>query len=123
MKCRCNQERLVELSQLHQLRGRVGRSTKQAFAFFMVPVKKTLSSVALNRLKVIKNNISLGSGHIIALNDLKQRGPGFLLGYKQSGLIPVGFEFYSKLVSSFLNKRSLLPRLLLLRGFCRLVFS
>ena len=100
-----NNSHCFGLSQLYQLRGRVGRSGKQAFAFFTIPKGLFLSDSVLKRLETLKKHVVLGSGCAVALCDLKQRGPGFLLGYKQSGKVPVGFEYYSKLVSSFLLKR------------------
>ena len=93
------------LPQLYQLRGRVGRSKKQAFAWFLIPQKKQTSE-GKRRLKTIIKNTSLGSGYKIALSDLDIRGGGSLFGYKQSGEGGVGFEFYTKLISRVINKET-----------------
>ena len=93
-----NNAHLLGLSQLHQLRGRVGRSSYQAFAWFLVP-KKTITDNAIKRLKaIIKHNI-LGVGYNISLEDLTIRGSGSLFGYKQSGVGGVGFDYYTKLLA------------------------
>ena len=93
-----NNAHLLGLSQLHQLRGRVGRSSYQAFAWFLVP-KKTITDNAIRRLKaIIKHNI-LGVGYNISLEDLAIRGSGSLFGYKQSGVGGVGFDYYAKLLA------------------------
>ena len=93
------------LSQLHQIRGRVGRGEKQGFAYLLVPKNKKLSSSATKRLKTIETNTQLGSGYSIAHDDLEIRGGGSLFGYKQSGgFIDVGYDYYSKSLSkSFSN--------------------
>tara|TARA_B100000676_G_scaffold22326_3_gene19503 strand:+ start:31040 stop:33904 length:2865 start_codon:yes stop_codon:yes gene_type:complete len=88
------------LGQLHQIRGRVGRSNKQGFAHMVVPKGVVLTQKARLRLKTIEKNISLGSGYSIAKSDLEIRGGGVMFGYKQSGKsFDFGFEFYSKLMS------------------------
>jgi transcription-repair coupling factor (superfamily II helicase) len=93
------------LSQLHQIRGRVGRGEKQGFAYLLVPKNKKLSSSATKRLKTIERNTQLGSGYSIAQDDLEIRGGGSLFGYKQSGgFVDVGYDYYSKSLSkSFSN--------------------
>jgi len=100
-----NNAHLFGLSQLYQLRGRVGRSGLQAFAWFLIPNKaQTLNSQ--RRLKTIIKNTSLGEGYNIALSDLDIRGAGYLFGYKQSGEGGVGFEYYTKLISLAIKKQS-----------------
>jgi transcription-repair coupling factor (superfamily II helicase) len=87
------------LSQLYQLRGRVGRSDRPAYAFLLIPPDDTLSPVAKKRLAAIKEFSDLGSGFRVAALDLEIRGAGNLLGGEQSGHIEtVGFEMYMKLL-------------------------
>ena len=87
------------LSQLYQLRGRVGRSDRPAYAYLMIPPEESLSPVAKKRLSAIKEFSDLGSGFRIAALDLEIRGAGNLLGGQQSGQIDaVGFEMYMKLL-------------------------
>jgi len=87
------------LSDLHQLRGRVGRFDKQAYSYFIVPPKKTLSTQARSRIKAIEKYDGLGSGFQIAFEDLQIRGAGNLLGEEQSGYISaVGFDLYCRLL-------------------------
>jgi len=87
------------LSQLHQLRGRVGRGRERAYAYFLYPADQPLSEVALDRLKTIATNTDLGSGMRVALKDLEIRGAGNLLGGEQSGHIAdVGFDLYMRMV-------------------------
>ncbi len=87
------------LSQLHQLRGRVGRGRERAYAYFLYPPDQPLSEVALDRLKTIATNTDLGSGMRVALKDLEIRGAGNLLGGEQSGHIAdVGFDLYMRMV-------------------------
>ena len=93
-----NNAHLFGLSQLYQLRGRVGRSSTQAFCWFLVP-KNKITEDGYKRLKAIIKHSSLGEGYNIALADLNIRGAGSLFGYKQSGSGGVGFEFYSKLLA------------------------
>lgn len=87
------------LSQLHQLRGRVGRGRERGYAYFLFPGDKPLTEVALDRLKTIATNTDLGSGMRVALKDLEIRGAGNLLGGEQSGHIAdVGFDLYMRMV-------------------------
>ena len=87
------------LSQLHQLRGRVGRSRERAYAYFLYPADKPLTEVAHDRLQTIAMNTDLGSGMQVALKDLEIRGAGNLLGGEQSGHIAdVGFDLYMRMV-------------------------
>lgn len=93
------------LSQLYQIRGRVGRSHKEAYAYFMVPDRDRMSRDAIKRLKVLKQFTDLGSGLKISLHDMEIRGAGNLLGSKQSGQISsVGFELYSQLLERQIRK-------------------
>jgi transcription-repair coupling factor (superfamily II helicase) len=90
---------LFGLSQLHQLRGRVGRSRERAYAYFLYPGDRPLTEVALERLTTIARNTELGSGMQVALKDLEIRGAGNLLGGEQSGHIAeVGFDLYMRMV-------------------------
>ena len=87
------------LSQLHQLRGRVGRSRERAYAYFLYSADKPLTEVAHDRLTTIATNTDLGSGMQVALKDLEIRGAGNLLGGEQSGHIAeVGFDLYMRMV-------------------------
>ena len=87
------------LSQLYQLRGRVGRSDRAAYAYLLIPPQETLSPVAKKRLAAMKEFSDLGSGFRVAALDLEIRGAGNLLGGEQSGHIDsVGFEMYMKLL-------------------------
>ena len=87
------------LSELHQLRGRVGRSNKKAFCYLLTPPLSTLTGEARKRLRAIEENYELGSGFNIALQDLDIRGAGNLLGGEQSGFIAdVGYETYQKIL-------------------------
>ena len=87
------------LSQLHQLRGRVGRSTRHAYAYFTYKPDKQLSEVAEKRLAAIRDFAEFGSGFKIAMRDLEIRGAGNLLGAEQSGhMMSVGYDMYLKLL-------------------------
>lgn len=87
------------LSELHQLRGRVGRSNKKAFCYLLVPPLRTLTADARRRLQAIENFSDLGSGIHIAMQDLDIRGAGNLLGAEQSGFIAdLGYETYQKIL-------------------------
>lgn len=87
------------LSQLHQLRGRVGRGRERAYAYFLYPNDEPLSELAHERLTTIASNTDLGSGMRVALKDLEIRGAGNLLGGEQSGHIAdVGFDLYMRMV-------------------------
>ena len=87
------------LSQLHQLRGRVGRGRERAYAYFLYPADQPLSEIAIDRLKTIASNTDLGAGMRVALKDLEIRGAGNLLGGEQSGHIAdVGFDLYMRMV-------------------------
>ncbi|WP_309080385.1 transcription-repair coupling factor [Zhihengliuella sp.] len=87
------------LSQLHQLRGRVGRGRERAYAYFLWNAEKPLGEVALERLKAVAAHNELGAGFQLAMKDLEIRGAGNLLGGEQSGHIAgVGFDLYLRLV-------------------------
>ena len=87
------------LSQLHQLRGRVGRSSRRAYAYFTFPKGKSLTDIAAKRLGAIKEYAQFGAGFKIAMRDLEIRGAGNLLGSEQSGhLNAVGYELFIKLL-------------------------
>ena len=87
------------LAELHQLRGRVGRFTHQAYAYFIVPPKNTLSTISKARLRAIEKYSELGSGFQIAFEDLQIRGAGNLLGEEQSGyIVSIGFDLYCRLL-------------------------
>jgi len=88
------------LAELHQLRGRVGRSNRQAHAFFIVPSLNGISKQALRRLQAIEEFTDIGAGFNISMRDLEIRGAGNLLGTEQSGFInEVGFDLYVKLIN------------------------
>jgi transcription-repair coupling factor (superfamily II helicase) len=88
------------LGQMHQLRGRVGRSAQRAYAYLFHPADKVLSETAYERLRTIGDNTALGSGFKIAMRDLEIRGAGNLLGHDQSGPVAaVGYDLYVQLVA------------------------
>ena len=88
------------LSQLHQLRGRVGRSSRRAYAYFTYRKGKTLSEISTKRLEAIRDNAEFGAGFRIALRDMEIRGAGNLLGAEQHGhLDAVGYDLYLKLLN------------------------
>jgi transcription-repair coupling factor (superfamily II helicase) len=90
---------MMGLSQLHQLRGRVGRGRERAYAYFLYPPEKPLTETAHDRLQTIAANTDLGAGMRVAMKDLEIRGAGNLLGGEQSGHIAgVGFDLYMRLV-------------------------
>ncbi|WP_300607645.1 transcription-repair coupling factor [Trebonia sp.] len=87
------------LSQLHQLRGRVGRGRERAYAYFLYPTEKALSEVAHERLATVAQHTDVGAGMYVALKDLEIRGAGNLLGGEQSGHIAgVGFDLYVRMI-------------------------
>ncbi len=88
------------LSQLHQIRGRVGRSPRRAYAYFTYPGDKTVNEVATKRLEAIRDYAEFGAGFKIAIRDMELRGAGNLLGAEQHGhLDAVGYELYIKLLN------------------------
>ena len=95
------------LSELHQLRGRVGRSSRKAFAYLMVPPEASLTPVARRRLQAIESFSDLGSGIHIAMQDLDIRGAGNLLGAEQSGFIAdLGYETYQRILKEAVTELS-----------------
>ena len=100
-----NQAQNIGLSDLHQLRGRVGRSNKRAFCYLMVPPLVSITDDARRRLKAIESFSDLGSGFNIAMQDLDIRGAGNLLGAEQSGFITdMGFETYQKILAEAMEE-------------------
>ncbi|MDD5088567.1 MAG: transcription-repair coupling factor, partial [bacterium] len=93
------------VAQLHQLRGRIGRSSRKAYAYLLVPPKFEMSRVARHRLAALTNFSSLGAGFQVAMRDLEIRGAGNLLGREQSGYInAVGFEMYQRLIEEAVHE-------------------
>jgi transcription-repair coupling factor (superfamily II helicase) len=93
------------ISQLYQLRGRVGRSDRVAYAYLFYPEQRALSDLAMKRLEIISDFTELGSGFKIALKDLEVRGAGNLLGSQQSGDIgSIGFDLYLKLLDEAIRE-------------------
>src|SRR3954463_338197 len=93
------------LSDLHQMRGRVGRSNKKAFCYLLAPSQILLTSEARKRLKAIVDFSDLGSGFQIAMRDLDIRGAGNLLGGEQSGFInDMGFDTYMKILNEAMEE-------------------
>ena len=100
-----NQAQNIGLSDLHQLRGRVGRSNRRAFCYLIVPPLVTVTDDARRRLKAIEEFSDLGSGFNIAMQDLDIRGAGNLLGAEQSGFISeMGYETYQKILAEAMEE-------------------
>ncbi|MFW5775223.1 MAG: transcription-repair coupling factor [Chitinivibrionales bacterium] len=100
-----NRADAMGLSQLYQLRGRVGRSSEQAYAYLLTPSFKQIDEVSLKRLRALEQYTDLGSGFQIAMRDLEIRGAGNILGTKQHGFIAaVGFELYCQLLKEEVEK-------------------
>jgi transcription-repair coupling factor (superfamily II helicase) len=94
------------LSQIYQLRGRVGRSGEEAFAYLFVPPESQLKSVAMKRMKVLLENSDLGEGFKLAMSDLQIRGGGAILGAEQSGHIAaVGYEMFLELIEQAVQEQ------------------
>ncbi len=97
---------LFGLAQLYQLRGRVGRSARQATAYFLVPPLTELTPLAKERLKALKEFSELGSGFRLAAKDLEIRGAGNLLGHRQSGTMEaVGYEYFMQLLDQAIREQ------------------
>ena len=95
------------ISQLYQLRGRVGRADRRAYAYLLYPENRALSEIAMKRLQIISDYTDLGSGFKIALKDLEVRGAGNLLGRQQHGdILSVGFDMYIKLLDEAIRDLS-----------------
>ncbi len=93
------------LAQLHQIRGRVGRSGVQAYAYFLFPVAKPLAGLAAKRLEALADFSHLGAGYEIACRDLELRGAGNILGPEQHGFVSqLGFDLYSKVLSETISE-------------------
>ena len=93
------------LSQLYQIRGRVGRGERQGFCYLVIPKEDSLTVGAIERLKTIQENTDLGSGYRISIKDLELRGAGNVFGYEQSGYVSsVGYHLYCKMFNDELNK-------------------
>ncbi|MDT0539033.1 transcription-repair coupling factor [Croceitalea sp. P059] len=93
------------LSDLHQMRGRVGRSNKKAFCYFITPPHEVMTSDARKRIEALEQFTELGSGFNIAMKDLEIRGAGDLLGGEQSGFInEIGFETYQKILAEAIEE-------------------
>jgi transcription-repair coupling factor (superfamily II helicase) len=100
-----NYAHMFGLSDLHQMRGRVGRSNKKAFCYLLSPPLSTLTSEARKRLSAIEEFSDLGSGFNVAMRDLDIRGSGNLLGAEQSGFIAeIGFEMYHKILDEAIQE-------------------
>jgi len=100
-----NNAHRLGLSQLYQLRGRVGRGERQAFCYLFIPSGTRLEGAPFQRLKTLEQNTRLGSGYKIALKDLDIRGAGDLFGTKQSGAVSsVGFHMYNKILKDALDE-------------------
>ena len=93
------------LADLHQMRGRVGRSNKKAFCYLLTPPFNKIKDTAMKRLNAITNLSSLGDGFNIAMKDLEIRGAGNMLGAEQSGFIEeMGFSNYQKIIDEAINE-------------------
>ena len=100
-----NNSHLFGLSQLYQIRGRVGRGALQAYAYLLVPRVMHLSEKAFKRIKTIDQNTRLGSGYNISISDMELRGSGSLFGYKQSGGGgSMGYEMYTRLIQRTIHE-------------------
>lgn len=101
-----NRADMFGISELYQIRGRVGRSGQQAYAYFLIPAESGLTDMARKRLKTLQDNTSLGSGYKIAMRDLEIRGAGSLLGHQQTGHIAlVGLDLYLEMVEEAIQSR------------------
>jgi transcription-repair coupling factor (superfamily II helicase) len=98
---------MLGISQLYQLRGRVGRAGVPAYAYLFFPDRRALSEIAMKRLRIISDHTELGSGFKIALKDLEIRGAGNILGREQHGqILSVGFDMYLKLLDEAVSELS-----------------
>ena len=96
---------ILGLSQLYQLRGRVGRSAQRAYAYFFYSTRKKPTHKGMERLEVIAENTQLGAGYSIAMRDLEMRGAGDLLGTQQHGyIVAVGFNLYTRLLAQVVKE-------------------
>ena len=98
------------LAELHQLRGRVGRSERQSWCWCLHPPSSLLTPTALRRLSIMKNSASTGAGFEMAMNDLEMRGMGELLGFNQSGLMSeIGMQLYCKILQQTIDLQNSEP--------------
>jgi transcription-repair coupling factor (superfamily II helicase) len=105
-----NRSHMFGLTQLHQLRGRVGRGTQRAYCYLLVPRGQELTETAGKRLDTILGNTALGSGFQIAMSDLEIRGAGEVLGAQQSGYMQaVGFDLYKQMLNDALKTQTPAP--------------
>ena len=112
------------ISQLYQLRGRVGRSGKKACAYLFYPEQRALSELAMKRLQIISDHTALGSGFKIAMKDLEVRGAGNLLGRQQSGeILSVGFDMYLRILDEAVAEMSNKEREIPVEVFLELEYS
>ncbi len=96
------------LAQLYQIRGRVGRGNRQAYAYLIIPRRPRLSRQATKRLKTIERHSALGSGYALALRDLEIRGTGNLFGLEQSGHVAaVGLDLYTRIIRDVVRERDM----------------
>lgn len=106
-----DQAQMFGLGQLYQLRGRVGRSDRQAYAFFVVPDAERLTQQAEERLRIILDMDYLGAGFQVAMEDLRLRGAGNILGEVQSGhMSRVGLDLYLEMLEEAVGRLKGLPR-------------
>ncbi len=100
-----NHAERLGLSQLYQLRGRVGRSVQQAYAYLLIPPMKRLTRTAIKRLQTIQELTQLGSGYKVAMRDLEIRGAGNIFGARQSGYVDaLGYELYTKIINEAITE-------------------
>lgn len=99
-----NRAELFGLSDLYQIRGRVGRADKQAYCYFIVPPEETLTENAKKRIRAIQEMSYFGAGFHIALKDLEIRGAGELLGIEQSGINRLGFDLYIEMLNEAIRE-------------------
>ncbi len=106
-----NRAERMGLAQLHQLRGRVGRSHHRAYAYLLAPPRAALSADAAKRLEAIESMEELGAGFVLATHDLEIRGAGELLGERQSGqMTEIGMALYLDLLEEAVNALKERPR-------------
>jgi transcription-repair coupling factor (superfamily II helicase) len=103
-----NNSHRLGLAQLYQIRGRVGRSNRQAYAYLLIRRRPPLSPQATKRLKTIERHSALGSGYAIALRDLEIRGTGNIFGLEQSGHVAaLGLDLYTRIIQDVIKERDL----------------
>jgi transcription-repair coupling factor (superfamily II helicase) len=106
-----NSAHLFGLADLHQLRGRVGRLDRQAYAYFLYPQGEILGQDAVKRLEYIEDYANLGAGFDIAMRDLELRGAGNIIGPEQHGFIfQIGLDLYCRLLRAEIERQKTLPK-------------